>query len=297
MISSGSSRRRPSSPGSRAELAAGVKHIEVCSFVPPKNIPQFADAVEIAQASVALPGPACPSVLVPNLKGAERADRRRRCAELHFVLSASEEHNQRNVRRTDGAVDRRIPRRGGAGPGAARQGRGSAPPWRPRSAAPSPAWIDPSRVIEIAHDPGRRRVRTSCRWPTPSVTPTRPRSARLFERGAARNFGDRHPDRRPFPRHPRPRPRQRLCRGRSGRAPVRRLAGRPRRLPLRARRQRQHRHRGPGVPAGIDGPVAPASTSPAWSRCAASWPRTCPDEAMYGQIAKAGPPKGFARAA
>ncbi|MCC7274099.1 MAG: hydroxymethylglutaryl-CoA lyase [Alphaproteobacteria bacterium] len=81
-----------------AELAAGVGHIEVCSFVPPKNIPQFADAFEVAEAAVRLPGLQA-SALVPNLKGAERAIAAG-IRELHFVLSASEEHNLRNVRRT-----------------------------------------------------------------------------------------------------------------------------------------------------------------------------------------------------
>ena len=32
-----------------AEAAAGVREIEVCSFVPPKLIPQFADAEEVAR--------------------------------------------------------------------------------------------------------------------------------------------------------------------------------------------------------------------------------------------------------
>ena len=81
-----------------AELAAGVKHIEVCSFVPPRNIPQFADAVEVAEASVRLPGLSA-SALVPNLKGAQRAIAAG-IRELHFVLSVSEEHNLRNVQRT-----------------------------------------------------------------------------------------------------------------------------------------------------------------------------------------------------
>ncbi|BBK35378.1 hydroxymethylglutaryl-CoA lyase [Allostella sp. ATCC 35155] len=82
----------------RAELEAGVKDIEVCSFVPPKNIPQFADAVAVAEASVAMPG-LRPSALVPNLKGAQRAVATG-MPELHFVLSVSEEHNLRNVQRT-----------------------------------------------------------------------------------------------------------------------------------------------------------------------------------------------------
>jgi len=81
-----------------AEAAAGVGHIEVCSFVPAKNIPQFADADQVVAAANRVPG-LQPSALVPNLKGAERAIAAG-VPEIHFVLSASEEHNLRNVRRT-----------------------------------------------------------------------------------------------------------------------------------------------------------------------------------------------------
>ena len=37
----------------KAEVAAGVRDIEVCSFVPPKLLPQFADAEEVTQARAA----------------------------------------------------------------------------------------------------------------------------------------------------------------------------------------------------------------------------------------------------
>jgi isopropylmalate/homocitrate/citramalate synthase len=33
----------------KAEVAAGVRDIEVCSFVPPKLLPQFADAEEVTR--------------------------------------------------------------------------------------------------------------------------------------------------------------------------------------------------------------------------------------------------------
>ena len=55
-----------------AEAAAGVTEIEVGSFVPPSLLPQMADTAEIVAFAKTLPGLDV-AVLVPNLKGAERA--------------------------------------------------------------------------------------------------------------------------------------------------------------------------------------------------------------------------------
>jgi hydroxymethylglutaryl-CoA lyase len=82
----------------RGMVEAGINEIEVTSFVPPKVIPQFADAEEVARGAAAITG--CrPSVLVPNLRGAERAFALD-LAQVNYVLSASEEHNLANVRRS-----------------------------------------------------------------------------------------------------------------------------------------------------------------------------------------------------
>jgi hydroxymethylglutaryl-CoA lyase len=81
-----------------ALAAAGLREIEVCSFVNPKLIPQFADAAEIVAHALTLPGVAVVT-LVPNLKGAERAAE----AGAHKVslpISASEAHSKSNVRKT-----------------------------------------------------------------------------------------------------------------------------------------------------------------------------------------------------
>jgi hydroxymethylglutaryl-CoA lyase len=51
---------------------AGIREIEVGSFVPPKLLPQLADTAELVAFAQTLPGLVV-SVLVPNLKGAERA--------------------------------------------------------------------------------------------------------------------------------------------------------------------------------------------------------------------------------
>jgi hydroxymethylglutaryl-CoA lyase len=55
-----------------AEAAAGVREIEVGSFVPTKLLPQLADTFEIVEFARTIPGLAV-AVLVPNLKGAEAA--------------------------------------------------------------------------------------------------------------------------------------------------------------------------------------------------------------------------------
>ena len=82
----------------RAETAAGVKEIEVTSFVPARVIPQFADAGIVGREALAIANLDA-SALVPNLKGAVRAfDTGFR--NVGFVLSASEKHNMANVRRT-----------------------------------------------------------------------------------------------------------------------------------------------------------------------------------------------------
>ncbi len=81
-----------------AEYEAGVREMQVCSFVPEKLMPQFKDALEIVAHARTLPGLTV-SALVPNLKGAQRAFE----AGVHvvgYVLSASESHNQSNVRRS-----------------------------------------------------------------------------------------------------------------------------------------------------------------------------------------------------
>ncbi|MBV9565472.1 MAG: hydroxymethylglutaryl-CoA lyase [Bradyrhizobium sp.] len=81
----------------RGAAAAGIGEIEVTSFVPPKVIAQFADAEEVARGALTIGG-FRPSVLVPNLKGAERAFALG-LPQVNYVLSASEAHNLANVRR------------------------------------------------------------------------------------------------------------------------------------------------------------------------------------------------------
>ena len=81
-----------------AEAAAGVKEIEVGSFVPKKILPQLADTAELVQHALAINGLTV-AVLVPNLRGAQGAI----AAGAHKItvpVSASETHSLRNVNRT-----------------------------------------------------------------------------------------------------------------------------------------------------------------------------------------------------
>ena len=81
-----------------AERAAGVREIEVSSFVPPKLLPQLADAEAVVRHALSLPGLTV-SALIPNLRGAQRG-LALGVHEMNFVLSVSEGHNRANVRRT-----------------------------------------------------------------------------------------------------------------------------------------------------------------------------------------------------
>ncbi len=77
---------------------AGYAKIEVTSFTSPKAIPMLADAEEVMSKIERVPGVVY-TVLIPNLKGAERA--LRVCVdEFHLVMSVSEAHNQSNLRMT-----------------------------------------------------------------------------------------------------------------------------------------------------------------------------------------------------
>jgi hydroxymethylglutaryl-CoA lyase len=80
-------------------IAAGLKRIEVTSFVRADVIPQLADGAEVL-AALERPGDVSFSVLVPNERGLENALRcRDRFDEVSVFVSASETHNRRNVNR------------------------------------------------------------------------------------------------------------------------------------------------------------------------------------------------------
>ncbi len=77
---------------------AGLRSLEVTSFVSPRAVPQLRDAVEVIAGVRRPPGTEL-LALVPNVKGAERALETGIDGIVLFV-SASETHNQKNVNRS-----------------------------------------------------------------------------------------------------------------------------------------------------------------------------------------------------
>ncbi len=80
-----------------AEAQAGVREIEVTSYVPAKVVPQFVDAEAVSLGALKVPGLTV-AALIPNYRGAERG-LELGVHKLNFVMSASKTHNLNNVRR------------------------------------------------------------------------------------------------------------------------------------------------------------------------------------------------------
>ncbi|WP_328319952.1 hydroxymethylglutaryl-CoA lyase [Pseudomonas fulva] len=81
---------------------AGLKEIEVGSFVSPKLLPQMADTAQVVAHALTLPN-LFVTALVPNLKGAEAAFN----AGIHKItlpISVSEQHSISNIRKTHAQV-------------------------------------------------------------------------------------------------------------------------------------------------------------------------------------------------
>jgi len=85
-----------------ALVAAGLREIEVASFVPARLLPQMADAAAVVDHAVRHPGVTV-MALVPNVRGAEAA----LAAGVHKLtlpVSASRAHSLANVRKTPEAM-------------------------------------------------------------------------------------------------------------------------------------------------------------------------------------------------
>ena len=82
-------------------LAAGVKRMEMTSFVSPKAIPQMRDAAEVVQKTLEKHGDEGIELyaLVPNTYGAKAAVAAG-LKEVATVISVSESHNKANINRT-----------------------------------------------------------------------------------------------------------------------------------------------------------------------------------------------------
>ncbi|MFK0093421.1 hydroxymethylglutaryl-CoA lyase [Pseudomonas sp. NPDC090592] len=85
-----------------ALAGAGLREIEVGSFVSPKLLPQMADTAQVVAHALTLPN-LFVTALVPNLKGAEAAFN----AGVHKItlpISVSEQHSISNIRKTHAQV-------------------------------------------------------------------------------------------------------------------------------------------------------------------------------------------------
>ena len=79
----------------RRLVAAGLRRVEVASFVNPKRVPQMADAEAVLAALAPLAGDARFIGLVLNRKGFERAQAAG-CTEVGMAIAVSESFSQRN---------------------------------------------------------------------------------------------------------------------------------------------------------------------------------------------------------
>jgi hydroxymethylglutaryl-CoA lyase len=130
-----------------ALVRAGLRHIEVTSFVSPRWVPQLADAVELVQSLAPAPGVTF-SALCPNATGLERA-KLAGLKEVAIFLSASESHNQRNtnksIQRSLEVFEELIPAARDAG---LRVRAYISTVW----GCPYEGDVDPQRALEIARD-------------------------------------------------------------------------------------------------------------------------------------------------
>lgn len=83
-----------------ALLQAGLKRLELTSFVSPRWVPQLADAEDFIRAVSPAPEGVTWSALVPNATGLERALGVGGLGEIAVFLSASETHNRKNTNKS-----------------------------------------------------------------------------------------------------------------------------------------------------------------------------------------------------
>lgn len=88
------------------EYAAGIRHFEIGSFLPKDRYPAFADIDALIELIAGLPG-AHGAGLVPNKHGALTAFASG-ISQIHCVVSASEVHNQANLKRSQETTLREI---------------------------------------------------------------------------------------------------------------------------------------------------------------------------------------------
>jgi len=77
---------------------AGLKNIELTSFVSPKWIPQLADGLDVCK-QVNLPGDVIKTALVPNIKGYESACQAG-LSHIALFMSTTESHSKKNINKS-----------------------------------------------------------------------------------------------------------------------------------------------------------------------------------------------------
>ena len=224
-----------------AVVATGVREIEATAFVSPSKVPALADAAELAAALTAFPDVTF-SALVASANGAKRAIAAG-LGSVEYVVSATDGHSRANVGRSTAeataAIDEIVATAHDSGVSVEVI---IATAWDCPFDGPTP----PQRVLDIAgrrtgrgRGPPRRRRHHRHHHPAAGDLPDRPTAS--GDRGDT--IGG------PLPQHPRRGIGQRLRCGRRWGDPPGRLRRWTGRLPVRAGRQRQYRHRGSGVPA------------------------------------------------
>ena len=111
---------------------AGLREIEVGSFVPPSLLPQMADVREVVAHALTLPGLTV-AALAPNLRGAQAAFESG-VHKLTIPISATEAHSLANVRKTHDQVFQDL-----AAIASLKQARIRTSKWRPGSRSRSAA--------------------------------------------------------------------------------------------------------------------------------------------------------------
>jgi len=80
-------------------IAAGIRHLQITSFVSPKAVPQMKDAADLARICLERYPAMDFLALVPNLRGAQTAWETG-IRHVSTVISLSESHNRANINRT-----------------------------------------------------------------------------------------------------------------------------------------------------------------------------------------------------
>jgi len=225
----------------RREYDAGVRHFEVGSFLPAKTFPQFADVREIVGTVAALPG-AHGIALALNERGANEA-LASGVAEIASVVSATEEHSQANANRSREQAIANVKRLCDLRDASAHKPLVSVAISMALGCSITGA-VDPKEVIRLSqkcYEAGADIVAVA-----DTVGYAGPKAVGGEDRGPTAGV-------RASARHARHGHRERVRSARCRRADSRRLAGRSRRLPVRARRHRQCGVRGSGVPVREQG--------------------------------------------